>query len=138
MHKILNIFADKSRLDRIVGFSIERNFYRAPEFFNDHRDSPSFANNSWEDDQTLDIMRTVLNMAAKPIGCQRHSNEVIDDFETRYKLGLSYELPKFLIKALKVDSDGKLQAIHIGTLSIILLFYIMCFFHYIPRFVFDS
>jgi len=54
-------------------------------------------------------------VGSNPTGCSSNSTTTVaDDFEVRYKLGLTYELPKFSIKALQSVSNGKLQAIDIG------------------------
>jgi hypothetical protein len=56
---------------------------------------------------------------SNPSPCSSNSTttttkNVADDFEVRYKLGLTYEAPKFSIKALQSEANGKLQAIDIG------------------------
>ena len=87
---------------------------QAPEFSKNFRAKSSHANNSWEDVQTFAILRSLLNMASTAIGCNRTTSNVVDDFEVRYKLGLTYEPPKFVIKVLKANQIGRLEATDIG------------------------
>ncbi len=42
-------------------------------------------------------------------------NDQIDDFEARYKLGLTYESPKFNIRFISKDGNGQYSALNIGT-----------------------
>ncbi len=96
-----------------IAYIIERAYLQAPEFSKSFRAKSTHTNNSWEDVQTFGILRALLNMAAIPIGCNNTSGTV-DDFEVRYKLGLTYEPPKFVIKVLKANQRGWLEATDIG------------------------
>ena len=110
----LACFIGEGQNKRSVAYLIEKSYLQAPEFSKNFRAKSSHANNSWEDVQTFDILRTLLTMASIPFGCNMTSSGVVDDFEVRYKLGLTYEPPKFVIKILKSNQRGQLDTTDIG------------------------
>ena len=66
-----------------------------------------------EDNSSLEIMKTVMRMLSNRLEC-RPPEVPIDDFEARYKLGLSFETPKFNVRLIQSDHTGKLTSVQIG------------------------
>ena len=104
----------------------------AVEFFDGYRQSLSSTSSSsltsssavssslWEDLDSLSIMKTIVKMASSDSRCPS-SVVSVDDFEARYKLGLTFEPSRFNVKLIRPDSQGLLSAELIGWLKVRIL-----------------
>ena len=100
----------------------------ALEFFDGYLHSLSSTSSSsstvssslWEDLDSLSIMKTIVKMSSSDSRCPS-SVVSVDDFEARYKLGLTFEPSCFNVKLIRPDSQGLLSAELIGWLKVRIL-----------------